>query len=74
MLRDAGYPEVEEGKFSDRMIDEMVVYGSAEQVKERLRKLPSFGLSELLATVIEPKNDSKAYERTVRVLGELAAH
>jgi F420-dependent oxidoreductase-like protein len=74
MLRDAGYPEVEEGKFSDRMIDEMVVYGSAEQVKERLRKLPSFGLSEMLATVIEPKNDSKAYERTVRVLGELAAH
>ena len=72
MLLDAGYPEVKEGKFSDRMIDDIVVHGSAEQVKERLRKLPSFGLNELLATVIEPKNDAKAYERTVRALGELA--
>ena len=73
MLLDAGYPEVKEGKFSDRMIDDMVVHGSAEQVKERLRKLPSFGVNELLATVIEPKDDGKAYERTVRALGELAA-
>lgn len=73
MLFDAGYSEAKEGKFSDRMIDDMVVHGSAEQVKQRLRTLPSFGLNELLATVIEPKNDSQAYERTVRALGELAA-
>jgi F420-dependent oxidoreductase-like protein len=73
MLLDAGYPEVKEGAFSDRMIDDMVVYGSAEQVKTRLRRLPSFGVNELLAKVIEPKNDNKAYERTIRVLGELAA-
>jgi F420-dependent oxidoreductase-like protein len=73
MLLDAGYPEVKEGVFSDRMIDDMVVYGTAAQVKERLRTLPSFGVDELLAKVIEPKNDSKAYERTVQALGELAA-
>jgi F420-dependent oxidoreductase-like protein len=73
MLIDAGYSEVKEGKFSDRMIDDMVVHGSAEQVKERLRTLPSFGVNELLATVIEPKNDDRTYERTVRALGELAA-
>lgn len=73
MLLDAGYPEVNEGKFSDRMIDDIVVHGSAEQVKARLRQLPSFGVNELLATVVEPSNDSKTYERTVRVLGELAA-
>ena len=73
MLLDAGYAEVKEGKFSDRMIDEMVVHGSAEQVKERLRTLPSFGVNELLAMVIEPKNDDKTYARTVRALGELAA-
>jgi len=73
MLLDAGYSEIKEGKFSDRMIDDMVVHGSAEQVKERLRTLPSFGVDELLATVIEPKNDDQTYRRTVRVLGELAA-
>ena len=73
MLLDAGYAEVKEGKFSDRMIDDMVVHGSAEQVKKRLRTLPSFGVKELLATVIEPKHDSRTYEQTVRALGELAA-
>jgi F420-dependent oxidoreductase-like protein len=72
MLADAGYPEAKEGKFSDRMIDGMVVHGSAEQVKERLRKLPTFGVNELLAAVVEPINDPNAYERTVQVLGELA--
>lgn len=73
MLLDAGYPEVKEGTFSDRMIDDMVIHGSADQVKARLRQLPAFGLDELLAMVIEPKQDPQAYERTVRVLGELAA-
>jgi alkanesulfonate monooxygenase SsuD/methylene tetrahydromethanopterin reductase-like flavin-dependent oxidoreductase (luciferase family) len=73
MLRDAGYTEVETGSISDRMIDDLVVYGSAEQVAERLRALPSFGVGELLATVIEPKNDDEAYERTVRALGALAS-
>jgi len=73
MLLDAGYPEVREGKVSDRMIDELVVHGGAEQVKQRLRELPAFGVSELLARVIEPRTDSGAYERTVQVLGELAA-
>jgi F420-dependent oxidoreductase-like protein len=73
MLIDAGYAEVSEGRFSDRMIDDMVVYGSADVVKQRLRQLPSFGVNELLATVIEPKNDPSTYERTVRTLGELAA-
>jgi F420-dependent oxidoreductase-like protein len=72
MLADAGYPEAQEGKCSDRMIDGMVVHGTAEQIKATLRTLPSYGVKELLAAVIEPKHDSGAYERTVRALGELA--
>ena len=67
MLLDAGYAEVKEGKFSDRMIDDMVVHGSAEQVKERLRTLPSFGVKEFLATVIEPKTTAgRTNERYAR--------
>ena len=73
MLLDAGYPEVAEGQFSDRMIDGMVVHGNAEQVKQRLRELPAYGVDELLAMVIEPKSDPQTYERTCRALGELAA-
>lgn len=72
MLQEAGFPEAGRGELSDRMIDELVVHGSASRVKERLRTLPSFGVNELLATVIEPQTDGKAFERTVRALGELA--
>lgn len=73
MLQDAGFPEAKEGQLSDRMIDALVVHGTAEQVKARLRTLPSYGVNELLAMMIEPKNDAQAFERTVQVLGELAS-
>ena len=73
MFQDAGFPEVKEGQLSDRMIDALDVHGSAEQVKQRLRKLPEFGASELLAMPILPADDADAMKRTLRMLGELAA-
>lgn len=73
MFQDAGFPEAAQGELSDRMIDALVVHGSAEQVKERLRSVPAFGASELLAMVIVPPGDSDAMARTMGVLGELAA-
>lgn len=72
MLQDAGFPEAARGELSDRMIDTLVIHGSAAQVKERLRTLPSYNVEELLATVIELKGDAKTFERTAKVLGELA--
>jgi F420-dependent oxidoreductase-like protein len=72
MFRDAGFPEAEEGKLSDRMIDALVVHGNAEQVKQRLRLVPSFGAGELLAMPILPPGDTEALTRTLTVLGELA--
>jgi hypothetical protein len=72
MLQDAGFPEAKEGHLSDRIIDALVVHGSAQQVKERLRTLPSFGCNELLGMVIMAKGDGSAFERTIQVLGELA--
>ncbi|MGE0601083.1 MAG: LLM class flavin-dependent oxidoreductase [Dehalococcoidia bacterium] len=73
MLQDAGFPEAKDGDLSDRMIDALVVHGSAARVKERLRELPSFGASELLAMPIIPPGDGAAMERTLATLGELAA-
>jgi alkanesulfonate monooxygenase SsuD/methylene tetrahydromethanopterin reductase-like flavin-dependent oxidoreductase (luciferase family) len=73
MIKDAGFPEVEQGELSDAFIDEVVVHGSAEQVKQRLRTLPDYGISELLATPMLPKGDPEAFARTIRTLGELAA-
>ncbi len=73
MFQDAGFPEAAQGELSDRMIDSLVVHGTAEQVKERLRALPEFGANELLGMVILPPGDSDAMQRTMAVLGELAA-
>jgi F420-dependent oxidoreductase-like protein len=73
MFQDAGFPEAKEGQLSDRMIDALVVHGSAAHVKERLRQLPSFGADELLAMPILPAGDDQALPRTLAALGELAA-
>ena len=73
MFQDAGFPEAANGELSDRMIDALVIHGSASQVKERLRALPDYGASELLGMVIMPPDDAEAMNRTLGVLGELAA-
>ncbi|HMO96061.1 MAG TPA: LLM class flavin-dependent oxidoreductase [Tepidiformaceae bacterium] len=73
MFQDAGFPEAANGEFTDRMIDALVVHGSADQVKERLRALPEFGANELLAMPIVPPGDGDALPRTLKALGELAA-
>jgi F420-dependent oxidoreductase-like protein len=73
MFQDAGFPEAKEGQLSDRMIDALVVHGSADAVKERLREVSSFGAGELLAMPIVPAGDDGAVARTLKVLGELAA-
>ncbi len=73
MFQDAGFSEAKEGKLSDRMIEGLVAQGSASQVKERLRRLASFGAGELLATPIKIPGDDQALSRTLTMLGELAA-
>lgn len=72
MLQDAGFPEAKDGELSDRMVDALVIHGSASKVKDRLRSLPEFGASELLAMPILPPGDTGAMERTLETLGELA--
>jgi hypothetical protein len=73
MFQDAGFPEAKEGKLSDRMIDSLVIHGSAAHVKDRLRRLPDFGAAELLAMPIMPPGDGDALGRTFAALGDLAA-
>ncbi|MBI2767336.1 MAG: LLM class flavin-dependent oxidoreductase [Chloroflexi bacterium] len=72
MFQDAGFPEAKEGELSPRMVDALVVWGSAVEVKERLRALPSFGAGELLAMPIIPPGDPESLDRTLAALGELA--
>lgn len=72
MFQDAGFAEAKEGEMSDRMIDALVVHGSAEAVTARLREASSFGAAEVLAMPILPAGDGAAFARTLEVLGELA--
>jgi len=73
MFQDAGFPEAKEGTFSDAMADSLVIHGSADDVKARVRELPAFGAGELLAMPILPAGDDGALARTLATLGELAA-
>ncbi len=73
MLKDAGFSEASDGKWSDRMIDDVVLWGEEGQVAERLQELFSFGASEVLVSPIGAGRDrSASVERTMRLLGQVA--
>ena len=57
MLRDAGFPEAMEGKWSDRLIDECVIWGDAAKVARRLEALAATGAAELLLRPIALERD-----------------
>ena len=73
MLQEAGYPEAANAELSDDMIRGLIVWGSDQQVADRLAELPSFGADEVVASIVELVDDpAPAHDRTDRVLGELA--
>jgi F420-dependent oxidoreductase-like protein len=73
MLVAAGFPEAEQGTWSDRMVDAGVLWGDETQVEERLHELCAFGASEILATpVLAGSNRTASLERTMRLLGRVA--
>ncbi|MBI4200363.1 MAG: LLM class flavin-dependent oxidoreductase [Chloroflexi bacterium] len=74
MFADAGFPEALELKdWSDRILDEVVVWGDERQVKERLRGLFRLGASEVIASPILVGRDRAAsLERTLKVLAEVS--
>ena len=72
MWQDAGFPEAEDGTFSRAMSDALVIQGSEDAVAERIRRLPSSGVNEMLAGVIRLESDRAAADRTVELLGALA--
>ncbi len=72
MWQDAGFPEAEAGTFSRAMSDALVIQGSENEVAERIRALPSFGVDEMLAGVLSLQGDPAAADRTTELLGALA--
>jgi F420-dependent oxidoreductase-like protein len=73
MLASAGYPEAQQGEWSDAMIDAVVLHGSEAKVADRLRSLMAAGATEIIASPIAAGPDPAAtIERTLRLVGELS--
>ena len=73
MLIAAGFPEAENGTWSDRMIDAGVLWGDETRVTERLHELFDWGATEILATpVLAGRDRTASLERTMRLLGGVA--
>ncbi|MSQ26289.1 MAG: LLM class flavin-dependent oxidoreductase [Dehalococcoidia bacterium] len=71
MLVDAGFPEATKGVWSDRMIDEVVLWGSEARVTARLEELLGMGAAEVLASPVPAGRDRDAsLDRTMRLLGK----
>ncbi len=73
MFTAAGFPEVQEGQWSDRMIEAVIVYGSVETVKQRLRDLLARGIGEIMAHPLATgENRAAALETTLETLAAVA--
>lgn len=69
MFVDAGFPEAQSGEWSDGMIDAVAIHGSAVQVAEGIRRLFSYGVTEIIASPVLTGADEKgSWERTVSTL------
>jgi alkanesulfonate monooxygenase SsuD/methylene tetrahydromethanopterin reductase-like flavin-dependent oxidoreductase (luciferase family) len=73
MLIAAGYPEAEQGTWSDRMIDAVVLWGNEARVADRLHELFAWGATEVLASPVPAgSNQPTSLDRTMRLLGQVA--
>jgi F420-dependent oxidoreductase-like protein len=73
MLMAAGFPEAEDGTWSDAMIEAVVLAGDEARVAERLHTLLTYGAAEVLASpVLAGRDRTASLERTLRLLGRVA--
>ena len=73
MFTGAGFPEVSQGTWSDRMVDAVAVWGDESRVTEGLQGLFSMGATEILASPVPAGGDREASrDRTLAVLAKVA--
>lgn len=73
MLIAAGFPEAENGAWSDAMIDAVVFWGNEARVEERLHEMLGYGAAEILASPVLAGSDPAAsLDRTMRLLGQVS--
>jgi F420-dependent oxidoreductase-like protein len=73
MLQAAGFPESLEARWTDEMIDAVVLHGDEETVAKRIEAHWSAGISEIIAQPYAAGSDREgSFDRTVRFLASLA--
>lgn len=72
MFADAGYPVGSDGSVSDDLLDHLVVWGSVEQIEQRLAGILAGGIDELLVMLIPALDPAVEEEQLSRVLAHLA--
>ena len=69
----AGFPEVTNGEWSDRMIDNVAVWGSEDAVASQLNDLFEMGISELIISIVPTGEDHESSRaRTLEFITRLA--
>jgi F420-dependent oxidoreductase-like protein len=72
MFTAAGFPEVQNGQWSDRMIEAVAVWGSEAAVIDRLRGFLAMGAGELMVSPVGAGSDPVAsVDRTLRLLARV---
>lgn len=73
MFAEAGFPEAENtGKWSDGMLQSVVISGSEEEVSRRIKQLFELGASELLVSIVAAGCEKRAsWQRTANLLANI---
>ena len=73
MFTTAGYPEVNEGVWSDAMVNSVLYSGDEEQVVRRLGELFAIGATEIFVSPLAAGPDREAsFDRALRLVGDVA--
>ncbi|MBX5493279.1 MAG: LLM class flavin-dependent oxidoreductase [Chloroflexi bacterium] len=73
MFTDAGFPEAQQGEWSDAMLDAVAVYGPEAEVADRLRERLALGATELLVTAVgTAPQPERGVERVWRLIADLS--
>ena len=73
MMLEAGLEDARGDTLTDSMADALVISGDESAVAERVQGLPSFGVSELLADIVDTgETGGRDRTRTLELLGALA--
>jgi F420-dependent oxidoreductase-like protein len=72
MLVDAGYPEAVNGQWTDKLVDEVILWGDAARVKERLAEMSAAGADEILIKVVQT-GGLDGLEPTLKAIAPLCA-